>query len=117
LTLAVVALLALAAVAIVWTGSRNKESRAELESAFTRVALGASSSEVQALFDGGEFRHLKLHQVDPSGLLVQTPLKWGARNWVLWIEVKDDKVTALRIRFHDDKNSRPEEAPPDKANG
>lgn len=116
-SLAFVTLLALAALAVIWSGSKSKEAREELEAAFARVQLGASSSEIRALIGESEFRHLKLREVDPSSFLVQTPLEWGARNWVLWIDVKDDKVTALRIRFHDDKNGRPDEAPPDKADG
>lgn len=114
---AFVALIALAALAVIWSGSKSKGARAELEAAFARVQLGASSSEIRTLIGESEFRHLKLRQVDSNSFLVQTPLEWGARNWVLWIEVKNDKVTALRIRFHDDKNGRPDEAPPDKANG
>ncbi len=116
-SLAFVALLALAALAVIWSGSKSKEAREELEAAFARVQLGASSSEIRALIGESEFRHLKLREVDPSNILVQTPLEWGARNWVLWIEVTNEKVTALRIRFHDNKNRRPDLAPPDKPDG
>lgn len=116
-SLAFVALLALAALAVIWSGNKSKEAREELKAAFARIQLGASSSEIQALIGESEFRHLKLRQVDLNSFLVQSPLEFGARNWVLWIEVTNDKVTALRIRFHDDKNVRPDQAPPDKANG
>ena len=112
-----VALLALTAITVIWSGSKSSEGRKELEAAFVRVQLGASSSEIRTLIGESEFRHLKLRQVAPNSFLVQTPLEWGAHNWVLWIELKNDKVAALRIRFHDDKSSRPDQAPPDKANG
>lgn len=46
--------------------------------------------------------------------IVRTPLRWGAHNWILLIDYKDRRVSAVAMRTDDSYQRLPEGAPRDK---
>ena len=48
-----------------------------------------------------------------QGWLVMTPLRFGAKNWILFIDVAAGRVTQLRFRTEDSANEHPVDAPVD----
>lgn len=46
--------------------------------------------------------------------LLKSPLVFGAANWVLYVELLDGRVSAIRIRTEDSRKVRPAGAPQDR---
>ncbi|MCI0526790.1 MAG: hypothetical protein L0Y56_04960, partial [Nitrospira sp.] len=57
---------------------------------------------------------LTLHRLDVDKWLVQTPIEFGAKNWVVWIGFSNSVVRSIKIRLNDSENLRPLEAPLDR---
>jgi hypothetical protein len=101
--------------AIIYTSSaKQAEYRNEI------LALTAELShhqrdagEVRRLLSESRFHGLKLQEQSSEEWTVETPIQFGAKNWVLYIELRGSRVIALRIRTADNKNIRPKDAPPD----
>jgi len=66
-------------IAFIGSGKIGGEAREELQLAFAQIELGALKSEVHALFGREQFQNLKLREIAADTLLVQTPIKWGAK--------------------------------------
>ena len=84
---------------------------------FHQVQLRNSKKQVQQVFRAGNYQTLKLRDFPKDNYwFVSTPLEWGARNWVLYIEYDGNgKTGALRMRVSDGPYERPHEpAPQDK---
>lgn len=73
-----------------------------------------TKDDVRALAQEPRFQGLTLHESSSTEWGVETPIEFGAKNWVLYIEFKDSRVAALRVRTADSKNEHPKSAPPDK---
>jgi len=73
-----------------------------------------TKEDVRALVHQSRFRGLTLREDSPVEWGVEAPIETGAKNWVLYIEFKDSKVAALRVRTADSKNEHPKSAPPDQ---
>jgi hypothetical protein len=70
--------------------------------------------ELRQLLQQPRFQGLNLQEESPSQWTVETPLEFGAKNWILSLEVTDSKIVAICVRTPDTPNSRPADAPPDK---
>jgi len=93
---------------------QGDQARKEVITLFQSLNVGMKASEIQPLIDSQQSRLLRLHEISADLLFVQTPLEWGARNWVLWLELSDGTVSAVRIRVHDSRELKPHGAPPDR---
>ena len=91
----------------------SKEANAELVNFYKEIKVGQSQKSVEDVFQNGNFRFLKLSS-DKEGVLVSTPLKWGAGNWISIVQVKDNKVIWKRIRTQDEPKNTPEGGPKDE---
>ena len=91
----------------------SKEDNFELVSFFNDIKIGQSQKSVEDAFQKGNFKFLKLSS-GKEGLSVNTPLKWGAGNWISIIQLKDEKVIWKRIRTEDEPKNAPEGAPKDE---
>ena len=99
-------------------GMYELRQRREYRSKITALASELNSpqrnsDDVRRLLRQPRFQGLNLRDESPSLWTVETPLEFGARNWVLFIELHDSKVVALRVRTIDSMNERPHDAPPD----
>ena len=74
----------------------------------------ADTNAVRALISQPRFNGLELREGSATEWEVETPLEFGAGNWLLLIELRGSKVVALRVRTEDSTQRRPEAAPPDK---
>jgi hypothetical protein len=59
------------------------------------------------------YSHFRLDDRNPTEWLVETPTRFGARNWVLYLDVKGTEIRKLRIRTLDSAQMHPQEAPAD----
>lgn len=50
----------------------------------------------------------------PDAVILSTPLKIGATNWILRIQAENDIITCVKIHIEDSINYHPKGAPPDK---
>jgi len=76
----------------------------------------SSSDELRPLLREPRFSGLILYDESASGWAVETPQEFGARNWILYVELSNSKVVGLRVRTIDNMNDHPREAPPDWIN-
>lgn len=110
----VIALLLGTALLFLHRTAQARAARQEVIRAYNKISLGAPLAEVRAVFTRETFQYLELHEEQPDKWLVQTPLEWGAANWLLIIELKDERVHAVRIRTQNSAEEHPPRAPADK---
>jgi hypothetical protein len=97
------------------THEHNSPKRAALVQLRDAIDLGASYSEVLAAYWRLRTLHLTLGVEDPATWVVSTPLEFLVTNWEMFIEFRDGKVTAVRIRTA--KGNPPKNGPADKGVG
>lgn len=95
-------------------GFEARRSKAELLAFYEQIQPGFRAVDLELVFQTNNFAQLKLWRTGPDKLIVQTPIEWGAVNWVLIIESNGAEVSAVRIRSQDSHSIRPNGAPPDK---
>jgi len=91
------------------------EARKEILHLFEDVSLNSKPEAVDTLFEGSQFKHLKLRKWSTELWVIQTPFEAGAVNWDLYIEFSGSNVTAVRVREADNRSKRPALAPTDKS--
>jgi hypothetical protein len=74
-----------------------------------------SKEELRRLLDEPRFRGLTLREDSPNEWNLETPMEFGATNWVLYLEMRGSRVSALRVRTADSRAIHPKGAPPDKS--
>lgn len=111
---ALASLVSIGLLLIFFRGKTASLSEAELLVFYGQVEPGILSVDVERAFLTNNFTRLKLKTVMEDRMLVQTPVEWGAVNWVLLIESKNGRVQAVRVRLQDSFTMRPENAPHDK---
>lgn len=97
-----------------WYVGHSRRSATEITSFYNSLEIGMTRKDVDLVYAAGSFRTLRLRDVSQRIMLVQTPIQWGAANWVMWIEFSDCRLAAVRIRYHDSPAVKPKHAPPDK---
>ena len=101
--------------AIIYTrSSRRGEDRAKIVALMSEVSKHPTNQEVRRLLSESRFQGLTLSQ-ESNELVVETPIEFGAKNWVLHMEVNDSRVISLRVRTADSVKEHPVGAPPDKS--
>ena len=90
----------------------NEANRAALLRVHSAVQPGASPDDVLRAYWQHRTDDLRLHADNPTRWVIRMPLEFGASDWLLWLEFKNGKVVALRMRTSD--GPAPAEAPPDK---
>jgi len=73
--------------------------------------MRTKAETVQAL-DPARFDRLTLRDFGETWS-VETPLIFGAKNWVLLFEARESRITAIRVRTPDSYVIRPPDAPVD----
>jgi hypothetical protein len=101
--------------AIIYTrSSRQGEDRAKIVALMSEVSKHPTNQEVRRLLSESRFQGLTFSQ-ESNELVVETPIEFGAKNWVLYKEVNDSRVISLRVRTADSVKEHPVGAPPDKS--
>ena len=95
----------------------SKRARQELATYYAQVKLGTTKEEAARVFSSNDFRRVRLVEVSDDLGLLQTPLEWGAGNWVLRLEFDKQRLVAAKVRLHDDASIRPASGPRDKIAG
>lgn len=98
-------------------GLSNK-SRAELVQFEKQLQLGETKDEVRQRYSAARLSRLKLRESvggNHNEWVVETPLQFGAGNWLLWLEFKEGRLSAVRVREEDNTLVKPRDAPPDRA--
>ena len=90
----------------------NEPNRTALLGIYDAVALGSSYDDVLKAYWQHRTRSLGLSAERPTDWSISMPLEFGATDWRLHIEFRDDKVSALRVRTSD--GPPPNGAPSDK---
>lgn len=99
---------------VYWRTTQARLSASELASFYDRLQLGMTRQEANRIYASCSFRKLKVRDVSDETMIVLTPVEWGAANWVLWAELSSNRITAIRIRYHDSQAVKPPNAPADK---
>jgi hypothetical protein len=92
--------------------SENYEARSEILDLWKNLKLNADYNETLSDIQQYNFEHLSINTSE-NVVFIETPLEFGAQNWVLMIEFKDRKIVALRFRTVDNLSIRPKGAPSD----
>lgn len=108
------------AVGIAWLLARELEptfhrgrNQRELLDVERGLKPGMSVAEARRVFREAESPRLKLME-SASGLVIQTPYEFGARNWLLIVDTRDGVVVGIKVRTSDSVNEHPPAAPPDR---
>src|SRR5262245_30042864 len=93
-------------LALVWdpfVGSflYRERNRGEVLALYQAMQLGMAGSAVEDERQSGRYPHLRFVPGDDGSWYVSTPLEFGAKNWVLLVDVVDGHVSAVRIRTED----------------
>lgn len=110
-------ILAIAIGAFFFLFREHREMRREnatLTSLFVELAgKRAATNDLRQLLTKQQYSHLRLDDRQPTEWSIETPTRFGARNWVLYIDVQGTEIRKLKIRTMDSEQMHPEEAPTD----
>jgi hypothetical protein len=73
-----------------------------------------SASEVRQLLQNQRYKDLTLREWSPNDWVVDSPLEFGATNWIVHIILHDGRTTSIQLRTPDSDTRLPEGAPSDK---
>jgi hypothetical protein len=101
-------------LATVSTGCRSPEARGELRELFSRLESATTKADVERIYRERKYQTLKLRESREDLWVVETPLEFAAKNWVLYLEFSNSRLIASRIRTADSQDEQPADAPPDR---
>jgi hypothetical protein len=106
---------------LVIQANRAAEQQRKAIASFSQsIVLGMSRDEVnrrckQACHDDAGWKYVP--NVDgrwPAVAVIQSPLTFGARNWVVYFAFEDDVVVAVLVRTYDERRQKPIGSPQDR---
>ena len=71
------------------------------------------TAELRTLLSDQEYSKLQLDDRSPKLWAVETPIRFGAKNWIMYADIDGSEIRAVRIRTADSNKDHPKEAPPD----
>ena len=111
--LATMAVLSVAGVMVTLEVRARAEAKRQLLEFRTNVASAKDRVEVERRFYSLRASKLTLAKWRAETWIVQTPSEFGATNWDLYIDFRDEEPVSLRVRSADNVDYHPQEAPPD----
>lgn len=90
----------------------NAPNRAALVQLHQAIQLDSSASEVRELFQRYATPQLRLHDERVADWLIRMPMEFGASDWKLLLDFRDDRV--IRVRLLTADGPPPKDGPPDK---
>jgi hypothetical protein len=88
--------------------------RSEVRGLYESLRTGMLRHEVEQRMQGDLYPHLQFSRGSGRVWYAESPLEFGAKNWVLLVECEEDRVLAVRVRTADSVQEHPKDAPPDK---
>jgi hypothetical protein len=85
----------------------------ELVGFTSKLRLGMSQADVRSRFASAQRELLTLREVDPKLTLINTPPRFGAGDWLAWLDFTDGRLVSVRVRIADSRDSKPDGSPPD----
>lgn len=118
----VIGLLAIAALCVglagfhwwTWNVAKANKATSEITGLFALIEIGMTAEDVEQAYAQRSSQDITMRKVTNGFWLFQTPLQWGAVNWVMWVDFSEGAVCAVRMRLLDDESRRPSAAPRDK---
>jgi hypothetical protein len=96
-------------------GVYRQRNREHVLSAYRALRLGMSGQEAAAVVSrlsaAGFLTHGSCQATNTC--VAEAPSEFGARNWMLYLQFHDNRLSAVRIRTADSALEHPETAPPD----
>jgi len=99
---------------IVRTQQQRRLSRNAIISLMNKLQVGDTAEDVESAVRLHRAARLQLVKNSRDAWTVTTPLEFGATNWLLYIDFRNQRVVRLRIRTEDSIDFKPPEAPADK---
>ncbi|TGN99711.1 hypothetical protein PN36_34935 [Candidatus Thiomargarita nelsonii] len=96
---------------IVVLPSTKKCVRNEIRMVFYILEIGDSKKEIRQKINSLNLSHLHFFK---KSTVIFSPFEWGAKNWEIYFNIVDDKLSGIMIRTADSIRQHPKNAPPDK---
>jgi hypothetical protein len=78
------------------------------------IRQGMKPADIAAVFAHANPKHLNPPKVSSSVVVISQAVPEGlAKEWVLWVSLRQGEVAAVRIRTNDSPGERPSGAPAD----
>lgn len=90
-----------------------RDAQRELVAFTSELKLDMSQADVRARFASVPREFLVLREVDTTLTLVRTPHRFGASEWLGWLEFANGRLSSVRIRIADSRDIKPNGSPPD----
>jgi len=90
----------------------NAPNRSALIQLHKAIQLDSSASEVRELFQRHATPQLRLHDERVADWQIRMPMEFGASDWKLLLDFRDDRVVRIRLLTAD--GPPPKDGPPDK---
>jgi hypothetical protein len=97
---------------IFYRHSANAANREAILRLYSTIRVGDDREAVLKAYWSQRTEDLRLHVDVPASWVVAMPGEFGATDWTLVVEFRNDKVSAVRMRTAD--GPRPTGGPPDK---
>jgi hypothetical protein len=92
-----------------------RDAEREVVTFANSVTLGSSREAVAERFSLGRFQYLtRGGNADDAQWFFQTPLRMGAKDWIVIVGFDRDRVASVRVATSDNPRRRPEGAPADR---
>lgn len=92
----------------------NKTYHSYIINIMSELNIGDEREKIEKIMCSFENSQIRLVKEADKKWVIETPLEFGASNWILIIDFYDNKITSLRIRTEDSVLNKPHDAPPDK---
>lgn len=92
--------------------TEDRRAQIQVEEFLQALTEQSTKTDVQPLVDRYDSLASNTPELEDTWA-VQTPLRFDAENWVVWIDFMDDRVARVRVRIYDNAFVRPEAGPPD----
>jgi len=92
----------------------NVPNKNALKNIMNDINIGDSVDLVKKVYVKNKTESLEFNNKDPNFWTIGMPLEFGAGDWILFINFKDQVVKELRMRTSDGHENKPEGAPNDK---
>lgn len=112
--LCVVAILAIGFEMLFGTRLRNRATKPHLAQVMAQLSVGMPQDRVEAAVAAVGDPRLRVRKGAADQWTVEMPPEFGAKDWILWVDLRESRVARLRMRVSDSIDRHPEGAPADK---
>ena len=96
------------------TKIQNGPNRQALSVMMQNLSIDDSKEDFDKIYEKYKTDKLNLYKSEGNQWYVRMPIEFGATDWILLVDFKNDKITGIKIRISDDIIFHPKDAPEDK---